>query len=108
MRLLLTTALRPESIEQLRGISPTLDVVDVSADPTFDIDALDDPAVVAMFGRRAPADLTRVPNLRWLQVGSAGVDHIADNPPWERGIQVTNGRGVFAARVPRIGSATSS
>jgi phosphoglycerate dehydrogenase-like enzyme len=99
MRLLLTTALRPESIELLRGISPTLDVVDVSADPTFDIDELDDPAVEAIFGRRAPADLSRVPNLRWLQVGSAGVDHLADNPPWERGIQVTNGRGVFAVPI---------
>jgi phosphoglycerate dehydrogenase-like enzyme len=99
MRLLLTTALRPESIEQLRAISPALDVVDASADPAFDIDTLEDPAVEAIVGRRAPADLSRVPNLRWLQVGSAGVDHLADDPPWEHGILVTNGRGVFAVPI---------
>lgn len=99
MRLILTTALRRESVEQLRAISPALDVVDASADPAFDIDMLEDPAVEAIFGRRPPADLRRVPNLRWLQVGSAGVDHLADNPPWERGILVTNARGVFAVPI---------
>jgi phosphoglycerate dehydrogenase-like enzyme len=99
MRLLLTTSLRPESVEQLRAISPALDVVDASADPAFDIDTLDDPEVEAIFGRRAPHDLQRVPRLRWLQVASAGVDHLADDPPWERGILVTNARGVFAVPI---------
>jgi phosphoglycerate dehydrogenase-like enzyme len=96
MRLLLTTALRPDSVERLRALSPALEVVDVSDDPAFDINKLDDPDVEAIFGRGAPADLARVPRLRWLQVASAGVDHLADDPPWARGIQVTNARGVFA------------
>ena len=96
MRLLLTSSLRPESLERLRALSSELEVVDVSGDPEFDIDQLDDPEVEAIFGRGAPADLARMPRLRWLQVASAGVDHLADDPPWVRGIQVTNARGVFA------------
>ena len=99
MRLLLTTALRPESVERLRALSPALDLVDVSDDPAFDIDQLDDPDVEVIFGRGAPSDLARVPRLRWLQVASAGVDHLADDPPWDRGIQVTNARGVFAVPI---------
>ncbi len=99
MRLLLTTALRPESVERLRALSPALEVVDVSGDPAFDINRLDDPDVEAIFGRGAPSDLARVPGLRWLQVASAGVDHLADDPPWDRGIQVTNARGVFAVPI---------
>ena len=99
MRLLLTTSLRPDSIDRLQAISPALEVVDVSANPGFDIDTLADPELEAIFGRRAPRDLRRVPRLRWLQVGSAGVDHLADDPPWEHGILVTNARGVFAVPI---------
>lgn len=99
MRLLLQSHLRPETVARLRALSPTLDIVDVTADDTFDIDALADPAVEIIVGRRAPADLTRVPGLRWLQVGSAGVDHLAADPPWAKGILVTNGRGVFAVPI---------
>jgi phosphoglycerate dehydrogenase-like enzyme len=99
MRLLLTTGLRPESIERLRALSPTLELTDASEDPSFDIDGLDDPDLEAIVGRRAPADLSRVPRLRWLQVGSAGVDHLGDDPPWNKGILVTNGRGVFAVPI---------
>jgi Phosphoglycerate dehydrogenase and related dehydrogenases len=96
MRLLLDAALRPETVERLRSLSPALEVVDVSADDTFEIDALADPEVEIIVGSRAPADLTQVPGLRWLQVRSAGVDHLAADPPWQKGVLVTNARGVFA------------
>jgi phosphoglycerate dehydrogenase-like enzyme len=99
MRLLLSARLQPASIDRLRALSPSLDVVDVSADDAFEIDALADPTVEIIVGRRAPADLTRVPGLRWLQVGSAGVDHLSADPPWSNGILVTNGRGVFAVPI---------
>jgi phosphoglycerate dehydrogenase-like enzyme len=96
VRLLLDTVLRPETVGRLRALSPVLEVVDVSGDPSFDIDELVDPEVEIVVGSRVPADLTRVPRLRWLQVRSAGVDHLASDPPWARGLLVTNARGVFA------------
>lgn len=99
MRLLLQARHRPETIERLRALSPALEVVDVSGDPTFDFDALADPDLEVIVGRRAPADLSRVPRLRWLQVGSAGVDHLAADPPWAKGIVVTNARGVFSVQI---------
>ncbi len=96
MRLLLTTTLRPETVDRLRALSPDLDVVDVSADTDFDIDALTDPEIQVIVGSRPPADLARLPGLRWLQVGSAGVDHLAADPPWRKGLVVTNAKGVYA------------
>jgi phosphoglycerate dehydrogenase-like enzyme len=99
MRLLVDLALQPGTVDRLRALSPEIDVVDVSTDDGFEIDALADPTVEIIIGRRAPANLTRVPGLRWLQVGSAGVDHLAADPPWAKGILVTNGRGVFAVPI---------
>ena len=96
MRLLLQAHLQPGTTDRLRALSPDLEIIDATADDAFDIDALADPKLEVIVGRRVPADLARVPGLRWLQVGSAGVDHLAGDPPWARGIQVTNARGVFA------------
>ncbi|MGZ8438327.1 MAG: D-2-hydroxyacid dehydrogenase, partial [Candidatus Limnocylindrales bacterium] len=99
MRLLLQAHVNPDTIDRLRALSPDLEIVEVTADDTFDVDALADPDVEVIVGRRAPTDLTKVPRLRWLQVGSAGVDHLAGDPPWARGVVVTNGRGVFAVPI---------
>jgi phosphoglycerate dehydrogenase-like enzyme len=99
MRLLLQARTRPETVGRLRALSPSLEILDVSGDPEFDIEGLADPEVEIIVGRRAPADLTRVPGLRWLQVGSAGVDHLAADPPWAKGITVTNARGVFSVQI---------
>ena len=99
MRLLLQADVNPGTIDRLRALSPDLEIVEVPVDDTFDIDALADPEVEIIIGRRAPTDLTKVPRLRWLQVGSAGVDHLAGDPPWAKGVLVTNGRGVFAVPI---------
>lgn len=99
MRVLLQAQVGPGTIERLRALSPELDLVDVSGDDTFDVDALADPELEVIIGRWIPTDLSRTPNLRWLQTGSAGVDHLAGDPPWNKGIVVTNGRGVFAVPI---------
>ena len=96
MRLILDAEIRPETVERLRGLSAELDVVDVTGDPAFDDRALVDPEVEAIVGSRPPDDLGGVPKLRWIQVRSAGVNHLAADPPWRHGIAVTNARGVYA------------
>jgi phosphoglycerate dehydrogenase-like enzyme len=96
MRLLLDAEIRPETVERLRALSPDVDVVNVSGDDAFDVEGLTDPHVEILIGSRAPSDLTRVPSLRWLQLRSAGVDHLAADPPWNKGLLVTNARGVYS------------
>jgi phosphoglycerate dehydrogenase-like enzyme len=99
MRLILDAEIRPETADRLRALVPGLDIVDVTGDPGFDARTLADPAVEILVGARAPADLSGVPALRWLQVRSAGVDHLLADPPWGRGLLVTNSRGVFAVPI---------
>ena len=95
MRLLLATTLhRPDTVERLRALSPDLDVVDANADSASISTPTPTPPSRPLSGRghRRP----NVPRLRWLQVGSAGVDHLSADPPWRKGITVTNARGVYA------------
>ena len=99
MRLILDAEIRPETIDRLRVLAPGVEVVDVTGDPGFDAAALTDPEVEVLVAARAPDDLSRVPSLRWLQVRSAGVDHLASDPPWRKGLLVTNARGVFAVPI---------
>ena len=96
MRLLLDAEIQPETVGRIRALSPDLEVADVTGDDAFDPETLTDPDVEILVGDRAPVDLTRVPSLRWLQVSSAGVDHLAADPPWRKGLAVTNARGVFS------------
>jgi phosphoglycerate dehydrogenase-like enzyme len=63
-------------------------------------DALADEHAEVLIGSFSPGDPRRVPRLRWLQVSSAGVDHLLADAPWNSGLIVTNARGVFA---PAIG-----
>src|SRR6186997_287308 len=99
MRLIIDADVRPTTIERLRALSPDLEVVDRTGDPTFDVTTLADPDVEVLIGGSAPTDLERVPSLRWLQVRSAGVDHMAADPPWRKAILVTNAKGVYAVPI---------
>jgi len=65
-------------------------------------DALDDPDLDAVIAPRIPTDLSRTPRLRWQQLTSAGIDHLAANPPWKRGITLTNARGVYAVPIAQF------
>jgi phosphoglycerate dehydrogenase-like enzyme len=99
MRLILDAEIRPETVTRLRALSPDLDVFDVTGDPTFDAGALVDPEVEVLIGSGPPSDLAGVPKLRWLQVRSAGVDHLVADPPWRKGLVVTNAKGVYAVPI---------
>ena len=99
MRLILDARISPDTIGRLRALSPGLDVVDVTNDGAFEIETLSDPEVEILVGSRAPSDLARVPSLRWLQVRSAGVDHLAADPPWRKGLLVTNAKGVYSVPI---------
>jgi phosphoglycerate dehydrogenase-like enzyme len=99
MRLLLDAAIQDATVGALRELSPDLEIVDVRGQDAFAYQTLVDDRLEVIVGSRAPADLTHVPALRWLQLRSAGVDHLADDPPWRRGITTTNARGVFAVPI---------
>lgn len=58
------------------------------------------PDVEILYTPTAPFELSQVPNLRWVQVYSAGVDHFYDKPLWESDIAITSANGVHAVQIP--------
>jgi len=96
MRLLLDAEIQDDTVAELRALDPRLDVADVRAEQGFDMEAVEDGELEIIVGPQAPSDLGHVPKLRWLQLRSAGVDHLAADPPWRHGIVTTNARGVYA------------
>lgn len=99
MRLILDSDLQPDTIGRLRALSADLDVVDLRDDPAADARTLVDPEVEVIVGAHIPPDLSQVPKLHWFQVRQAGVSHLAADPPWRKGIIVTNARGVFSVPI---------
>jgi phosphoglycerate dehydrogenase-like enzyme len=84
---------------RLESVSSHLKIEHRQQGDQANIDAIIDPTVEVIIGYRVPIDLSRTPSLRWIQLVSAGVDHLLKNPPWARGLMVTNARGVFAVQM---------
>jgi phosphoglycerate dehydrogenase-like enzyme len=96
MRILLDADIQDGTVDELQALDPGIEVLDVRDEQPFDMDGVDDHSLEVIVGPSAPSDLSRVPGLRWLQLRSAGVDHLAADPPWRHGIVTTNARGVYA------------
>src|SRR6185437_2418330 len=56
MRLLLDAEIRDDTVAELRGLDTGLEVVDVRAEPRFDMEALADAELEVIVGPRAPSD----------------------------------------------------
>jgi phosphoglycerate dehydrogenase-like enzyme len=80
----------------LASASPRLEIEHREMPDQASIDQLEDEEVEVLFADSAPTDLTRTPRLRWLQYSGAGVDALAVDAPWERGLLVTSASGTHA------------
>jgi phosphoglycerate dehydrogenase-like enzyme len=100
IKVLVTSADSPEVRQRLDALGPVYQVAYRRLKGRVAYDMLADDEAEVLIGAFPPSDLARTPRLRWLQVASAGVDHLLTDAPWDRGLIVTNARGVFA---PAIG-----
>jgi phosphoglycerate dehydrogenase-like enzyme len=91
----------PNAIEAFEAVSPRLRLRIADGTDQAAIDRLDASDLEGLIGRWLPSDRTRSPNLRWLQVLSAGVEHLVGEgvPPWPGGIELTNARGAYATAI---------
>jgi len=89
----------PATRARLEPVSTCLQIEHRESGDQASIDAIDDPSVQVIIGYLVPSDLRRTSSLRWIQLVSAGVDHLLKNPPWAHGLIVTNARGVFAVQM---------
>ncbi len=88
-----------EDLRMIAAVDPRIDLVAEGEDTPEWASGLDDPELEVLFSNQLPADIGRVPRLRWLHTASAGLDTVLAKDPWSHGITVTNGSGVHAVHM---------
>jgi phosphoglycerate dehydrogenase-like enzyme len=102
MKVILGYPLMRGQFDRIAAAAPGVQLVYQPLTTQEAADALDDPELDGVIAHRIPADLFRTPRLRWQQLTSAGIDHLAGNPPWKRGVTLTNARGVYAVPIAQF------
>ena len=95
---ILAARYRARDVEAIRAAAPGARIVTIGFDGHPD-GALDD--VEVMLRGRLPADtfdriLARAPALRWVHSATAGVERVLTPASRDRGLTITNARGVFS------------
>jgi phosphoglycerate dehydrogenase-like enzyme len=95
---ILSARYRARDLEQIREAAPGARIVSVSAEGLAD-GALDDVEVLLrgyISSETFDRLLARAPRLRWVHSASAGVERVLTPASRERGLVITNARGVFS------------
>jgi phosphoglycerate dehydrogenase-like enzyme len=88
------------AIATFEAISPRLQLRITQGTDQAAIDAVSTADLDGLIGRTLPSDRTRTPSLRWLQVLSAGVEHlVGERAAWPADITLTNARGAYATSI---------
>ncbi len=96
---LITEPLTPEIITRLQEISPRLEV---HVHPANKLEEVPPPLLVraeVLYTLRIVPPPDQAPNLKWIQFHMAGLDHFADAPILERGVQFTSLSGASATQM---------
>src|SRR5438128_7455355 len=80
----------------LREVSPRLRIVFSPPEGQAQVDALRDSATEVLLSTFGPTDLSRLPALKWLATGGAGVNHLRLSELAARGVITTNASGLSA------------
>jgi phosphoglycerate dehydrogenase-like enzyme len=81
-------------LDRLRALSPRLVIDQVTADTADQVPALVWAEVEVLYTWGALPDPAQAPNLRWVQLDTAGVNHLLDTPLWKSDVTLTTLNGV--------------
>jgi phosphoglycerate dehydrogenase-like enzyme len=99
LSVLITLPFPDELIKRLKAISPTLQFHVFPARTAADLPQDLLPDIEILYTLRALPDPESVPNLVWIQLHFAGVDHVVDHPLLREDIQVTTLSGAAAPQM---------
>ncbi len=87
-------------LDDLRTVSPRLEIRQQSASQDReDISPLVQGNEEIIYCFTPPRELHRAPKLKWVQLHSAGVDHLRGHPIWDSDIMVTTTSGIHAVPI---------
>jgi phosphoglycerate dehydrogenase-like enzyme len=99
IRLLSVLQLSPAQLQRLQAVSPELEVLQRPLGPTQSFAEVLSPDVEILYTHRGDFDLQRVPQLRWVQMDSAGINQLQGTQLWESDITITSANGVHAIQI---------
>lgn len=89
-----------QQLERLQAISPRLSIRQESIhDDRDDISGFLHGDEQIIYALMPPRDLSKAPQLKWVQLHIAGVDHLREHPIWETDVQVTTASGIHAVPI---------
>src|SRR5947208_4687195 len=94
LRILLRAGLPPQHLQQLRSISPQINLIEDGAAASG---AIADAQVI--FGSVRAAELADAKQLRWVECASAGVEHLPLAELIARDVLLTNAKGCYAPEI---------
>ena len=117
LNVLLTLRFTPAQLDKLRAVSPRLHIQQRTVRQGMKLIDVLDPQVHILYTGDTEFPLSAVPQLRWVQLHSAGVEHVMDTEVWRSDVPLTSLNGIhavpmaeyvlalilaFAHRVPRM------
>ena len=102
IKVLLTLRFTDAQIERVRALSSRLVVAQKSVKEGADFSdtsALFDGDEEIFYGMIPPRDLSRAPRLKWVQLHSAGINHLTNHPILQSDVLVTTASGIHATPI---------
>ncbi|MFQ6057456.1 MAG: D-2-hydroxyacid dehydrogenase [Anaerolineae bacterium] len=99
VKVLCTLRFTETQLDKLRAVSPRLVVEQVTCRTDEEVAQALDETVEVLYSGRANFPLEAAPNLKWVQLHSAGVDHVIGTPLWESDIPLTTTSGIHATPI---------
>jgi phosphoglycerate dehydrogenase-like enzyme len=91
--------LKDEHLDTLRRVSSRLDLRRTACRNPEEVTAALDEGVEILFTFHGPSRMEGAPRLRWVQLFSAGADHLMDTPVWGGSTVITTTSGIHACTV---------
>jgi phosphoglycerate dehydrogenase-like enzyme len=95
LTVLIDTALPPEQAERIRGLAPRIVLTE-----KVSVESLHGAHII--YTTKAAFDPAGMPNLRWVQLDTAAVNHVMNTPIARSGIPVANVRGAYSVAVAEL------
>ncbi|MFN8476090.1 MAG: D-2-hydroxyacid dehydrogenase [Anaerolineae bacterium] len=99
LNVLVTMNFTDAQLDKLRAVSPRFHVEQRPRGWDKAVGEVLDPNVDILYAANASFSLAQVPQLRWVQLHSAGVEHIANSELWRSDIPITNVSGIHAVPI---------
>jgi len=99
VHVLCTLRFTEEQLDKLRAVSPQLVVRQVTCRNAEEVTAALDEQTEVLYTFRGPTTLEVAPRLQWVQLHSAGADHLIGTPLWQSDVRITTASGIHAVTI---------